>query len=157
MKATLIICSAAVGICLISSILMIFSWSWNLDLHPLFPYIQERCFVSCCHTKEGKKKEDKWMDELFNSFKRTNWKGFLGETQTSKMIMRSWKGNNRIFFSFFLRLIFFSKATDQFGLFLKAFPTASFKAIVLEESSVKSHLFRMFFVCVFFSPLNVDG
>lgn len=105
---------------------------------------------------QGGKKEEKRMEELFNSFKRMNCKGFLGETQTSKMIMRSWKGNNRIFFPFFSRLIFFSKATDQFGLFLKAFFRAGFKAIVLEESSIKSHLFRMFFVWLFFFPLDVD-
>lgn len=55
--------------------------------------------------------------------------------------MRRWKVNNRILF-FHLNIDFFSKATDQFHLFLEAFFLTGFKAIVLEESPVKPHLIR---------------
>lgn len=135
---------------------MIFSCSWNLNLHSLFPYVQERCFVPCCHTKGGKKME-KWMEELFNSFKITTEKASLVKSRLQKWLWEAGRGIIEIFLSFFLRLIFFSKATDQFGLFLKAFLPDSFKAIVLEESSVKSHLFRVFFVWFFPPPpLDVD-
>lgn len=56
-------------------------------------------------TPRKKKKRKEWTNSLTH-FKRTDRNGFLGETQTSKIIMRRWKGNNRFFF-FHLKIDFF--------------------------------------------------